>query len=149
MFELHARFLESDGEWKYLASFSTCSVVTSSVYLGVTKLFSHSELRATLGNPSDLPCRKHPDKSEGTASEPDYRDFEEETEENEDSSSEDSENDSEDPPVFPEQREDRDSGDGEQTPNIVLRTQSGSRRHRRKDSIKERLESLAFNITKK
>ncbi|MPD01976.1 hypothetical protein E2C01_097529 [Portunus trituberculatus] len=43
MFELHARFLKSDGEWKYLASFSTCSVATSSEYLGVTKLFSHFE----------------------------------------------------------------------------------------------------------
>ncbi|MPC49100.1 hypothetical protein E2C01_042894 [Portunus trituberculatus] len=35
MFELHVWFLESDGEWKYLASFSTRSVATSSVYLGV------------------------------------------------------------------------------------------------------------------
>ncbi|MPC66969.1 hypothetical protein E2C01_061128 [Portunus trituberculatus] len=32
MFELLARFLESDGEWKYLASFYTCSVATSSIF---------------------------------------------------------------------------------------------------------------------
>ncbi|MPC74502.1 hypothetical protein E2C01_068862 [Portunus trituberculatus] len=37
------RGFSSDGEWKYLASFSTHSVATSSAYLGVTKLFSHSE----------------------------------------------------------------------------------------------------------
>ncbi|MPC50400.1 hypothetical protein E2C01_044228 [Portunus trituberculatus] len=72
-----------------------------------------------------------------SASEPDHSDsdYEEEIEESEDSSSEDSENDSEDPLVFSEQREDRDSGDGEQTPNIVLRTQSGSRRHKRASHV--------------
>ncbi|MPC78061.1 hypothetical protein E2C01_072535 [Portunus trituberculatus] len=72
-----------------------------------------------------------------SASEPDYSDsvYEEETEESKDSNSEDSENDSEDPPVFSEQREDKDSGDGEQTPNIILRTQSGSRRRRRASRV--------------
>ena len=59
-----------------------------------------------------------------SASEPEDSDYLEE--ESEDISSEDSKNDSADPPVFSDQREDRNSGDGERTPNIALRTQSGS-----------------------
>ncbi|MPC90624.1 hypothetical protein E2C01_085620 [Portunus trituberculatus] len=57
MFELHTRFLESDGKWQ----------VEVSVYLGVTKLFSHSEGDTWQPQVADLPCRKHPDKSEGTS----------------------------------------------------------------------------------
>ena len=65
--------------------------------------------------------------SESEDSGSDY--LEEEIEESEDISSEDSESYAEDLPVFSEEREDRDSGDGERTPNIALRTQNGSWKH--------------------